>query len=192
MVHKWKTVSLLIQSVQIDPLSAHITPSITLLLSPGILPLGKSGCISEHLPFIKTSSVPIQSTPQSAHSTSSAPSGSTSKTRKVHFSPPPFSPSSDRWSTEEENNDVHSLFYDEYHTHLFDNYSGSGPSLSSRKNHSCHKDNILLDGLANNINSLIFGLNNTNNKYSPELRLQKTFVSIMLDSKNSLNAYNAQ
>ena len=160
MVHKWKTMFLLTQSVQINPLSAHITPPVTPSLSPGTLPLGESGCIPEHLPFLQTSSVPTQATPQSTHSTPFAFSGSTSKTRKVCFAPPPSSPSSDRWSTEEDN-DVHSPFYDEYSTHLFDNYDGSGPSSSSRGNHSHYQGNILLDGLANDINSLIFGLNDT-------------------------------
>ena len=120
MVCKQKTTSSSIQSVQINPFSAHITPPFTLLLSPGTLLLGENGCIPEHPPFSRTSPVPIQAAPQC---TITSLWDSTSKTRSVHFTPFPSPPSSDGWSTEEENKDSYSS-YSEYNTCLFDNYGG--------------------------------------------------------------------
>ena len=174
------------RSAQIDPPSAHIAPHVTPPLSSGTLPSRESGCIPERPPFIQATPTPIQSTPQSANpaqSTSSPTSGSAPRPRarykKPERVPPawrPRTPSdlcSEEWNTEEE--DRISESSGDFNPYLFD---------SNEYNNPHRYGNILLDDLADELNAIVFGLNDSDDEYGPDLRLRETYIA-MLQGSNS-------
>ena len=65
-------------------------------------------------------------------------------------------------------------------------------SDSGRYNHSHPKGNILFDDLADEFNGIVFGLNDSNDKYSPDLRLRKTYINMMKDPRSKLSLLRLQ
>ena len=190
MVHKRKTASSLNRSAQIDPPSAHIAPHFTLPLSSGTLPSRKSGCIPEQPPFIKATPAPIHPTPQSANpaqSTSPPPSGSAPRPRarfkqQGRVLPAWFPPwlssasSAEGWNTEEE--DKISESSGDFNPYLFD---------SNEYNNPHQHGNILLDDLANGLNAIVFSLNDSDDEYSPNLRLRETYIGMLQGSNSTVS-----
>ena len=180
--------------MQIETPSAHITPSFTPLLSSGTLPLGESGCIPEHPPFIRATPVPFHTAPQSTNpdqSTSSPPSSSAPCPR-VRFKPekvptaftfpcPPSDLGSEGWSTEEGDKESGSS-NEEFNPYLSD----------SDDYHPLWKGNIWFDDLAQELDSIVFGFNNSDDEYGPNIRLRETYINMMQDPRSTLSLNRLQ
>ena len=193
MVRKQKTVSSLNRSAQIKSPSAHITPHITPPLSSGTLPLGESGCIPEQPPFIKATPAPTHSTFQStnpAQNTPSPPSSSAPRPR-ARFKPekvptaftfprPPSDLGSEGWSTEEEDRISES-------SGDFNPYSDP-----DEYNLPWQQGNILFNDLATELNTIVDGLNDSNDEYGPQLRLRETYINMMQDYHSTYSLGNLQ
>ena len=191
MVRKRKTASLLNQSAQIDPLSAHIAPHITPPLSSGTLPLGESGCIPERPLFIKATPAPTYSTPQSVIPL------------RAHPHPPlVLLPTLGRGSNNKRGHPLPGFLLG--CPQLFQLKGGAlrrktkslSPLVTST--HTCltqmsitiHIDKetfYVFNDLADGLNAIVNGFNDSDDEHSPDLRLRETYINMMWEYNSTFS-----
>jgi hypothetical protein len=140
----------------------------------GTLPSGVSGCIPGPPHPMPTCTVPI---PPDPHTDTPLPSGDIStSSRTANFKSTVQSEvSSGEWQTDHPTDDESSSG-DESLNRLFGNGPGFTRSLPKWRSRIRPPTNPLLDGLADDLNALTFGLEDSDDEYGPQLGLRNAFM----------------
>ena len=92
---------------------------------------------------------------------------------------PPSDLDAEGWSTKDGDKDSGSSIGDyNYNPYLSD---------SDKYNHPHWQGNILFNDLAEGLNAIVNGLNDSDNKHSPDLRLRKTYISMLWEYNSTFS-----